>query len=463
MPDKPGKHTNLTASPTEAETAARARLAWLNTDGAFRLALALFALVLVVYGGITLANALIPGKSIKDYELWYDTGQHVLRGEPIYPVKKRKFPFMYPPTAALLLAPISALGKTGVVVTLVLMNGAAWTASILLSVRLATGSWRRQHLLVYVIPSLIIGVYAWSNFHLGQPSLLLLALLLGAFVALQHKQELLAGGLIALAASIKAFPFIAIVYLLYRRYWIAAASLLAGLVFLLLLLPVPFRGFQQAQFDVKRWTQGMLKYDEKGVAQRPGRSNSWKNQSIFGVANRLLRRVDADDQVKAHTPLYANVAALDFRTVNGIIAGAGLVLGLVYIRVMPRRNRRTTETDAIEFALFILLMLMFTPLAFGYLFACLLFPFTVVVARLLDGPSGRLFVGALISLLLLVATIPLQRTAQTYGNTFLATLTLFIALAIELGHAKRVEPARARAEGSASVFRAEGGPAPTQR
>ena len=42
--------------------------------------------------------------------------------------------------------------------------------------------------------------------HLGQPSLVLLALLLGAFVALQEKRNLLAGSLIALAAAIKAFP-----------------------------------------------------------------------------------------------------------------------------------------------------------------------------------------------------------------------------------------------------------------
>ena len=432
------KHGKLTASPTEA---AGGTLARLNSHMAFRGMLGLFALVLIVYGGITIANALIPGKSIKDYELWHDTGQHVIHGEPIYPVKKRKFPFMYPPTAALLLAPISLLGKTGVVVTLVLVNAAAWTASILLAVRLATGTWKRQHLLVYLVPSLLIAVYAWSNFHLGQPSLLLLALLLGAFVALQQKRQILGGALIALAASIKAFPFIAIVYLLYRRYWIAAASLVASLVFLLVLLPAPFRGLQQAQADVKRWTEGMLKYDDKGVAQRPGRSNSWKNQSIFGVANRLLRHVDADDQVKAHTPLYANFADLSFTAVNRLIVGVGLILGLIYVGVMPRRRERTRETDAMEFALFILLMLMFTPLAFGYLFACLLFPFAVVVQRLLVHPNRRLLILFGVAVLLLALTIPLQRIAQAYGNTFLATLTLFIALAIELWNAKRA-PAR---------------------
>ena len=80
---------------------------------------------------------------------------------------------------------------------------------------------------------------------------------------------------------------------------------------------------------------------------------------------------------------------------------------------------------------------MFTPLAFGYLFACLLFPFTVVVQRLLTRPTRRLFVCAAIAVFLLALTIPLQKLAQTYGNTFLATFVLFIGVALELWDAKR--------------------------
>ncbi|MFN2508334.1 MAG: glycosyltransferase 87 family protein [Chthoniobacterales bacterium] len=416
-------------------------VAWserLNSPTAFRLTLWFFAAVLLVFAAIPVANALL-GESIKDYELWYKTGQRILHGEQIYPKRNSRFPFMYPPTAALLLAPISLLGKTGLVVPLVLVNAGAWVASILLSVRLAAGNWKRQHLLVYVIPSALIAVYAWSNFHLGQPSLVLLALLLGAFVALDGKRNLLAGALIALAAAIKAFPFVTIVYLLYRRYWTAAASLVAALIFLLLLLPAPIRGWQQAQTDVQRWTRGMLlKYDERGLAQRPGRSNSWKNQSIFGIANRMLRHVDADDRFAAHTPLYANFADLSFSAVNRIILGSGVVLGLVFVAVLPRRARRTSEIDAMEFALLVLLMLLFTPLAFGYLFACLLFPFTVIVERLLQRPSRTLLAGGVVAIVLLALTLVSQRTAQTYGNTFLATLTLFLALARELWSAKQL-------------------------
>ena len=427
-------HLDLSSSTSRA----RRLLDRVNTDLAFRLLIALFVAALLTYAAVTIANAFIPGKSIKDYELWFTTGQQVIHGEAIYPPRYHKFPFMYPPAAALFLAPVSLLGQRGLVIALVLVNAAAWTACILLSTRLATGERKRAHLLVYLVPNVVIAVYAWSNFHLGQPTLVLLALLLGGFVLLQRNRSVAAGAFFATAAAIKAFPFVAIVYRLHRRYWIAAASMLATLLFLLLILPAPFRGWSQAGADLQRWTEGMLlKYDDTGIAQRPGRSNSWKNQSIFGVANRLLRQVDYDEQFAAHRAVYTNVADLSFAAVNGVIAATGLLLGLTYVAVMPRRDRRTRETDALEFALFVLLMLALTPLAFGYLFACLLLPVTVVVHRLLTVPTRRLAISTALAITLLALTIPFQRQAQALGNTFFATLILFAVLALELWTLKR--------------------------
>src|SRR5207302_3454988 len=205
--------------------------------------------------------------------------------------------------------------------------------------------------LLYAITNLIVLAFVWGNFFIGQPSLLLLALLLGGFISLQRRFQALAGVLLALAAAIKAFPVLAIVYLIYRRYWIATATLILTLAFLLLLAPIPFRGYEVAKQDLQRWSSGMLvKYDESGVGQRLGRSNSWKNQSIWGVSNRLLRHVEYDHRYEPHTPVYANFVDLKFSTVNGIILAAALLLGLGYLAVVPAATRRTPETDAIEFA-----------------------------------------------------------------------------------------------------------------
>jgi hypothetical protein len=384
----------------------------------------------------------VRGHSTKDYWVWYQTGQLVLQGGEVYPDQFHKFPFMYPPPCALFLAPVSALGLTGLVIVLALLNALAWICSILFSVRLATGGSERAPLLAYVVPNLVLGAHVWGNFLLGQPSLVLLALMLAAFVALQRKRQVGAGLLIAFAAAIKAFPALALVYLIYRRYWTAAAVMMIATALLLVVLPIPFRGYAQARQDVERWSTGMLfKYDESGVGQRLGRSTSWKNQSIWGVANRLLRHVEYDHKYEPHEPVYANIANFDFATVNKIILGAALGLGLLFVAVMPRRGRRTRETDAIEFALLLLLILMFTPLSFGYLFAWLIYPFTVATGRVVNGNGSRLLLWcAIAAACLLALSIPFRLLAGAYGNTFCATLLLFAGLALELWRVKRARP-----------------------
>lgn len=412
----------------------------LNRETVFRLILWAFGIVLFVFALVPVLHA-VRGHGIKDYLVWYETGQHVLQGGEIYPDEWRKFPFLYPPPCALFLAPLSGLGKTGLVTALVLVNAAAWIASIIFSVYLATGK-RRAHVLLYLVPNLAVAAFVWGNFLLGQPSLVLLALLLGGFIALQRKRPILAGILLALAAAIKAFPVLALIYLVYRRYWAAAATLGLALAFLLIIAPIPFRGFALAKQDLERWSNGMLfKYDEAGVGQRLGRSNSWKNQSIWGVSNRLLRHVEYDHRYEPHTPVYANFVDLKFAAVNAIILGAALLIGRAFIAVMPGAAARTPETDAIEFALLVLLILIFTPLSFGYLFAWLLYPITIVVQRFRAGPAARrvLLVCTIGAAVLLALLLPFRVMAQTYGNTLFATLLLFTGLALELWRIKQAQ------------------------
>lgn len=358
-----------------------------------------------------------------DYRTWFDAGQTVLRGSELYP-HTQNFPFMYPPTCALLLAGPAFFGKPAMILILTSLNTMAWILCIRLSSALMLEQ-RAQNAPI-VIASFIVIPFVWSSYHLGQPSLILLALMLGAFLSLRHGQEILAGALVALAVAIKAFPLLAIFYFVYRRYWMAAISLVIALVILLFLLPIPFRGWHQTLNDARDWQRGMLHYEQGGIAQRPERGYTWKNQSIFGLTNRLLRRVSVDEA--PNPPAYANVADLDFRTVNIVIIASALLLGFSFVAAMPRQ--RAPEGDAREFAALLSLILIFTPLTFGYLFVWLMFPLALLIKRSLELPASLIWL--LIALALLSATGIAPRLAQIYGSLFFAALMLYLALGIDL-------------------------------
>jgi Glycosyltransferase family 87 len=413
----------------------------LNGSRVSRSIVLLFVVTATVFSALPVLRYL-RGHTIFDYELWYATGKHVLAGDEIYFFRAGKYDFMYPPPCALFLAAASLFGQGGLIFLLVAINSAAWFCSAKVSALLARGDQGVTNPWLYLVPSLLVIVYVWSSYHLGQPNLVLLGLMVGAFLALRANYEVVAGGLIAVAAGIKAFPVIAIVYLVYRRYWKAAISIVVTLVFLLLILPAPFRGFERAWHDVEKWSAGMLKYSEVTVGQRPMRSYTWKNQSLIGVSNRLLRRVDADAASAPHKPVYVNLADLTFPVVNAIIVSAALALGTLFIAVMPDRDMRTAESDSIEFALLLLLMLMLTPLSFGYFYSWLMLPFTVITQRVLAGKSLAVLWWSLPALALLALGIPFPHGAQLYGNTFFATLLLFVGLSIQLFHFKQQAPTR---------------------
>ena len=358
-----------------------------------------------------------------DYRTWFDAGQTVLHGSEIYP-HTENFPFMYPPTCALLLAAPAFFGKPALILILSALNTMVWILCIRFSSTLI--SEQRAQNAPIVIANFIVIPFVWSSYHLGQPSLILLALMLGAFLSLRHGHEIIAGALVALAVAIKAFPLLAIFYLVYRRYWTAAISLVIALVILLFLLPIPFRGWHQTLNDARDWQRGMLHYEQGGIAQRPERGYTWKNQSIFGLANRLLRRVSVDEPPSP--PAYANVADLDFRTVNILIIASALLLGFSFVAAMPRQ--RAPGGDAREFAALLSLILIFTPLTFGYLFVWLMFPLALLIKRSLEAPASLIWL--LIALALLTATGIAPRLAQIYGSLFFAAFMLYLALAIDL-------------------------------
>ena len=88
-----------------------------------------------------------------------------------------------------------------------------------------TGSGRTPGPWLVALPGFVTVTFVFDMFDLGQPNLVLLAMMLCGFWLLQHERPWMAGIMFALATAIKVFPVAVLPYLVWRRQWAAAASM----------------------------------------------------------------------------------------------------------------------------------------------------------------------------------------------------------------------------------------------
>jgi hypothetical protein len=385
------------------------------------------------------ADVLVPeiwghGKS-KDYALWYWAGQQVMHGGPLYERMTRgTLDFIYPPLPAVLLAIPTAFGKIPFYLGLSLLNSVAWwitgqIANVLTGAEKIPGPW------LAALPGFATITFVFDMYDLGQPNLVLLALMLVGFWLLQRGRPWWAGSLFALATAIKVFPVAVLPYLLWRRRWASAAGMVIFLGIFLFVVPAPVRGYQRNVAEFTTWFQGMVgSSSEKGFGQRDEQNWSWVNQSIIAVTHRLTRPINANLDEPQRPAQYVNVIDVDFKTANLIVLGISMLIGLGFIAVMPPADKVTPRSNGDELAILFALMTVASPLARQYYFMWLFLPITVLAHRAAFDPRAAVRTGTWLALLiaglLMALSLPIFPTVlQAIGNNLAATAVLVAGLA----------------------------------
>ncbi len=379
---------------------------------------AAFAVVVLAFSAWPMNKSLFdPGGSNKDYGRWYTAGQQVITGGPLYESDggRPAFDFLYPPFAAVgLFALPSRSGPTGLVLFLIVVTTISWLGSIFIGIWLLTGRWSDPDLRLYLLPSLAVAPYAWDIYFLGQPNLLLLGLLMVAFLGLRKDMPWLSGLAVATAAAIKAFPIVMIAYFLWRKKWSAAIWTVVFSIVLLWGVCGLVRGFDRNHKEMTMWFDGMiLQQSDTNIAQRPELAFSWKNQSLLSTVHRLTRHVAVD--VEHGEPLYVNLVDLGAKGANIVFLSFAGLLGLAFAWATWGESGRTRQSDAIEYALALSLVLFATPKAGTYYYVWMLFPLTAAAAFIYRFASpGRARIAAW--LIGLSVAIMASALAQAWGN-----------------------------------------------
>jgi hypothetical protein len=407
----------------------------------------LFLFCCVVLTAFVLVPEIFGHGKTKDYPLWYWAGQQVLHGARLYPIDHSTFDFIYPPLSAVLLAIPAWFGKVPLYLCLCLLNVVAWWVTILY-VNAMTGSGRKPGMWLFALPGFATITFVFDMFDLGQPNLVLLALMLYGFWSMQHSRPWMAGSMFALATAIKVFPVAVFPYLVWRRQWVTVASMLVFLGVFLFIVPAPVRGFQNNIAELKTWYQGMIgSSSEKGFGQRDEQNWSWVNQSIIALTHRLTRPIDynQDGPTGVMRPAQTmNVVDISYKAANWLVVAISAALGLGYLAVMPPASRRTEKSDAEEIGILFCLMTVASPLARQYYFMWLIMPMTVLMHRGAYDPRPKVRLWTWLALgaagLLMTLSFPVfPRELQAWGNNFAATVIIAMTLAWHLLHPVKEE------------------------
>lgn len=391
------------------------------------------------------ADVLVPeifgnGKT-KDYSLWYWAGQQVLHGLPLYEARTNAaLDFIYPPLPAILLAIPSFFGKIPLYLGLSILNSAAWAITSQLS-NAMTGSKKIPAPWLAALPGFATITFVFDMYDLGQPNLVLLAMMLLGFWWMQKDRPWLGGSMFALATAIKVFPVAVLPYLIWRRHWAASASMIVGTLFLLFVVPGPIRGFERNANEVKTWYSAMVgSSSEKGFGQRDEQNWSWVNQSVIAVTHRLVRPVNYFQDDPKRAPATMNVIDVDYKTANLIVLAVSGLIGLGFIWAIPAYRKMTPRSTAEELGILFCLMTVASPLARQYYFMWLFLPLTVLMHRAADDPRPGVRTGtwsllAVIGVLMALSIPVFPPMLQAWGNNLLATALLAGGLIWHMHHA----------------------------
>jgi hypothetical protein len=368
----------------------------------------------------------------KDAEVWYDAGRRVLAGETLAGLPH----YRYPPTFAVLVAPLAALGFAPFFFLWYGVNVGLFEASVRMAWKLVGVDGDGPRPPLSWAPMALVAVYALDTLFLGQTNILIMALVYWAFLADLRGRQWTAGGPLGAAIAIKAFPVPLLAYFLYRRrYGVVASGVLWSLLFLFV-LPGVVRGFGRNAQEVGDWSDRVaLPFVSHGRAGDWGQhSLDFGNQSLPAVARRFLTRVNAQVAAREGTGIYVNIAELGDRAASAIVLGLSLLLALALAYACGWRATDDPIRRATEYALATTLLLLTSALSWTYFFVMLLAP--TAVAVLLLGERERLgrwperMLRASLMGLGAATVLLASQYARAVGCVFWASLLLFVSLAV---------------------------------
>ena len=274
--------------------------------------------------------------------------------------------------------------------------------------------------LLLVLPPLV------NNFFMLQINVFILFLVTFGFYSMTKNRSLAAGLSFGLAASLKAFPGLVVLYLLARRQWKTAGyAVLAGILFSL--IPIFIYGVHDITALFKQWLSISL---AQTLIVDNGNHN---NQSIYALCYRFL----------VYQSGITEPGSTLLKSVNLLMIGliALVTLAICALKRFKQKDFRTT----LEFSCICILMNIFPPIAWKHYFV-FLYPAAAVMWAAYNN-YRELFHNKMIKALALIWPLLLlfpycagrgiSRWFQSYSNYTIASIMALLLLLVLVYKANR--------------------------
>jgi alpha-1,2-mannosyltransferase len=336
------------------------------------------ALLAVLFAVVSTGNAINKGG---DAAVFFEGGRRFLACAPLYEGSSAADGFIGPPFQAAFFAPFAAIAAMSPIAARLFwhaLNLACFALGVWWSLQAWNAARSRLGLPEHIwLPMLFAPLFAillplQTNFEHQNMNAVLLAFVAGATLHLMAGSAIVAGVLIGVAAALKAFPALFIVYLVVRRHWTAALAAIASATTLSVVLPTGVYGYAG-------FTDLAATFWRLGNSGWPIRGN---NQSLVAAIDRLMLGQPgalpdaAGVRVAAEAPFAAAVFA---------IVAIGL-LSILAVTLM--RTRRTPATIPVEMAAVTVLAILLSPIAWDHYWT-MMFPAFLIVY----GSSDRQLLG----------------------------------------------------------------------
>ena len=290
---------------------------------------------------------------------------------------------LYPPFWLTIYYPLTLVSQTAAIYIYEVIKWVVFVVALRCGWRLVSPVDEDPPPVVTVTSLLMTARFLENDFSNGNVNVHIIALIFGACWLVRHQWRWAAGFVLSVGVAIKLTPALFIVYFGYKREWRTAVAAILGTAILLLVVPVPFVGWQANWTGLQDWHRHVVEdYVESGQIH-----SLHTNQSVVALMNRLFGP-SVGITASVHDPQARYITIVELSQRGRDVLRYAIVAGTMGLLAWCCRGRLDAKRRPLAFAaevsLVLIAMLMFSGFSWKATFVSMLLPYAVLIAYLAD-------------------------------------------------------------------------------